>query len=171
MDITELSDAMHGPEGQLATGREIIPAEWTDYNGHMNVAYYVVAFDRATDAYKDQVGIDKGYRERTRHSTFAAELHVVYLQEVREGEEVYLTTYLLDWDAKRHHFIHSMWRASDNTLCATMEVMSLHINLEARKTAPWPSEISERLAAVHAEHQALPRPEQAGRKASLQRRG
>ena len=87
---------MHGPEGQLATGREIIPAEWTDYNGHMNVAYYVVAFDRATDAYKDQVGIDKGYRERTRHSTFAAELHVVYLQEVREGEEVYLTTYLLD---------------------------------------------------------------------------
>lgn len=153
--------------GQLPTGQETVLPEWTDYNNHMNVAYYVVAFDGATDAYKAHVGIDKAYRERTGYSTFAAELHVVYLQELRVGEEVDLTTYLLDWDGKRHHFIHSMWRRSDNALCATMEVMSLHIDLSARKTAPWPEDISRNLAALREQHAALPVPVQAGRIAGL----
>lgn len=153
--------------GQLPTGHETVLPEWADYNNHMNVAYYVVAFDAATDAYKAHVGIDKAYRERTGHSTFAAELHVVYLQELHVGEEVDLTTYLLDWDAKRHHFIHSMWRKRDGALCATMEVMSLHIDLAARKTAPWPEDIRFNLAALRERHSELSVPVQAGRIAGL----
>lgn len=150
-------------EKQLSTGHETVLPEWADYNGHMNLAYYVVAFDGATDAYKAHVGIDKSYRKRTGHSTFAAELHVVYLQEMMVGEEVDLTTYLLDHDAKRHHFIHSMWRSSDNALVATMEVMSLHIDLSVRKTAPWPDDIAASIAELRGRHALFDPPEQAGR--------
>ena len=106
-----------------------VAPEWIDYNGHMNVAYYVLAFDRATDRLFDYLGIGEAYRRATHHSVFALEAHVTYERELRQGEEFEIATRLIDADRKRLHLFHAMTRAKDNELSATIEVMGLHVDM------------------------------------------
>ncbi len=142
--------------------RERVLPEWIDYNGHMNVAYYVLAFDHATDAFFDFIGLDEDYRTTTGNSTFAVEAHVTYQREVAEGDEMQFTTQLLGYDEKRLHFFHHMYHAEQGFLAATAEWLSLHIDLDRRRVAPMPGAIAARLAEVHAAHKALPVPAEAG---------
>lgn len=150
------------PATPLSIFRANVAQEHIDYNGHMNVAYYVLLFDQATDAYKVHVGLDTDYRERTNCSTFAAELHVTYLKELKLGDPVRVETLLLNYDAKRHHFIHSMYNDNDGSCCALMEVMSLHVDLGSRRVKPFPEPILTRIHQLHEDHLAIPRPEQTG---------
>ena len=147
-----------------------IKPEWIDYNGHMNVAYYVLIFDQATDAYKYYVGINENYRQERNLSTFAAELHVTYLKEVHLNDTVDVKTQLIDHDAKRHHFIHQMFEQKSGDLCATMEVMSLHIDLATRRTAPFPTEVYDQISALMQSHARLPRPKQVGSVMGIRRK-
>ena len=147
--------------------REAVRPEWIDYNGHMNVAYYVLAFDHACDAFLDYIGMDEAYRERTGGTTFTVEAHVTYQREVAEGNPLRFTTQLLGYDAKRIHFFVQMYHADEGYLAATVEWLTLHVDLEARRVAPMPDEITSRLAEIHATHKALPRPPEAGRAVTL----
>lgn len=142
---------------------ETVIQDWIDYNGHMNVAYYVLTFDHATDAFLDFVGLDDSYRKRTSCSTFAVEAHISYQHEVGQGDELRFTTQLLGFDAKRIHFIHHMYHARDGFLAATNECMGLHVDLNTRRVSNFPKAIRERLKAVMDEHQKQPRPREAGR--------
>jgi len=156
--------------GPLRLFTSSVKPEYIDYNGHMNVAYYVLIFDEATDVYKNHIGIDANYRERTNCSTFAAELHVTYVQELHLGEKVRIETHLIDHNDKSHHFIHSMYREGETDLCATMEVMSLHIDLETRSVSPFPDEVQKKIAEVAAEHSQLELPRQVGRVMKVRKR-
>jgi acyl-CoA thioester hydrolase len=147
----------------LELHREQVHPEWIDYNGHMNVAYYVLAFDHATDVFFDFLGLDEDYRMTSGNSTFAVEAHVTYQREVAEGDELRFTTQLLGFDAKRIHFIHHMYHADQGYLAATAEWLSLHVDLEQRRVAAMPEAIAERLAEVHTAHGALPVPAEVGR--------
>jgi len=109
--------------------RDAVVPEWIDYNGHMNVAYYVLAFDRATDRLFDYLGIGEAYRRSTHHSVFALEAHVTYERELRQGDEFEIATRLIDADRKRLHLFHTMTRVKDNELSATIEVMGLHVDM------------------------------------------
>ena len=73
-------------DAPLRIHRETVRPEWIDYNGHMNVAYYVLAFDHAVDRFLELLNLGPAYRERTGCTTYALEAHVHYLQEVKEGE-------------------------------------------------------------------------------------
>lgn len=141
---------------------EVLP-EWIDVNGHMNVAYYVLAFDHATDLFFDYIGLDDSYRERTGGSTFAVESFVTYQREVVRGDPLRITTQLLAYDTKRLHFFHRMFHGTEGYLAATSEWLNLHINLNIRRVSPMPEEIQQRLAAIWAQHEALPVPEEVGR--------
>ena len=160
---------MHQNE-PLSIYSTVIKPEWIDYNGHMNVAYYVLIFDEATDAYKSYVGIDDDYRQKHNFSTFAAELHVTYIMEVHLNDTVDIKTQLIDHDAKRHHFIHQMIERNSGDLCATMEVMSLHIDLTTRRTKPFPAEVYDRISDLMKRHAALPRPKQVGSVIGIRRK-
>ena len=149
-------------DAPLSIYSTIIKPEWIDYNGHMNVAYYVLVFDQATDAYKSHIGIDESYRERRNLSTFAAELHVTYIKEVHLNDTIDIKTQLIDHDTKRHHFIHQMFEQKSGDLCAAMEVMSLHIDLATRRTAPFPTEVYDRISTLMQSHARLARPKQVG---------
>ncbi len=92
------------------TRLDILP-EWTDQNGHMNVAYYVLAFDRATDALYDELGIGWSYLDRTGRSTFTLAMNVDYLAEVFAGDGVRIVSRLIDCDHKRVHYFHEMHHA------------------------------------------------------------
>ena len=83
-------------------------------------------------------GID--YVKTRRHSCFTAEVHVRYLRELHAGDPVRVTFQLLDYDAKRMHYFEQLFHAGEGWVSATSENMSLHVDMEAKKTAPFPDE-------------------------------
>ncbi len=151
----------------LALYQTEVRPEWVDYNGHMNVAYYVLAFDFATDALFDFVGVGEDYGMRTDHALFAVEAHLTYQRELRAGEALRVTTQLLGFDDKRVHFAHRMFRAADGGLAATSEWLGLHVDRSARRATPLTADIAARLAAVRDAHADLPIPPEVGRAMSL----
>ena len=152
---------------RLHTAR-VLP-EWIDYNGHMNVAYYVLAFDHATDDFFDYVGLTEDYRSAHDASAFALECHVTYLRELHEGDAITITTQLLDHDAKRMHFFHFMHHGEQGHLVATSEWINTHVDTKARRSSPFGAPVLERLEAVMAAHAPLPRPEHQGRLIGISR--
>jgi len=137
---------------------------WIDYNGHLNMAYYNVLFDRAVDEAYELIGIGVDYVEKRRHSFFTAEVHLRYLRELHAGDQVRVTFQLLDFDSKRLHTFEQLFHADHGWVAATSENMSLHVDMAARKTAAFPPEVTRRLAQMKASHARLPRPEAAGRR-------
>jgi len=126
-----------------------VESNWIDYNGHLNMAYYNVLFDRAVDEVFELLSCGAGYVKRG-FSTFTAEVHLRYLRELHEGDPVRVTFQLLDYDAKRMHYFEQLFHAEEGWVSATSENMSLHIDMAAKKTAPFPPEVAERLAALMA---------------------
>lgn len=145
---------------------EVLPG-WIDSNDHMNLAYYVVLFDRATDAIYDAFGLGPGYKARTGCGTFAAESHNLYEQELRLGERVRVATWVLGADAKRLHLAHEMYRLSDNARAATQELLYLHIDLTRRRVAPWPEPVAATLQAFATLHASRQRPAWTGRRITM----
>ncbi len=145
------------------TYRDVVRSAWVDRNGHMNMGYYVVVFDFATDAWLDFIGLDTEHRRRRKIATFSLESHVIYAREVRGGDELRFATRLLDFDAKRIHYFHEMYQAREGYLAATNELMSLHVSQETRRSAPMAAAILERLAEIERAHDTLPLPPQVGR--------
>jgi acyl-CoA thioester hydrolase len=126
------------------TEGSVLP-QWIDANGHMNLAYYVVLFDQATDAIYDAIGVGQAYRDATGNSTFTAETHTLYEREVRVGERVRITSHLLGVDAKRLHYFHEMFHAEAGHRVAAQELMALHIDMSVRKVAPFPTDVHDRI--------------------------
>ena len=145
---------------------EVLP-EWIDANGHMNLAYYVVLFDYATDTLFDAIGIGRGYKDATNHGTFVAETHNLYERELLVGEQVRVSTQILGTDSKRLHLAHEMFSLAREGRAATQELMYLHIDLGARRVVPWLPEARERVAAAAAAHARLARPDWAGRRIAM----
>ena len=94
---------------------------WIDYNGHMNVGYYVVAFDMATDCLLDRVDLGAGHLDSRGGSTFTAEMNVSYIREVFQGAPLIFTTQVLGYDDKRLRYVHAMYHAEEGYLAATNE--------------------------------------------------
>lgn len=150
----------------IATGRVL--AEWIDINGHMNVAYYVLAFDRAVDTLWTELGITSEYIESSKCSTFAVECHVTYQAELREGEPYLITSQILAYDEKRIHQFQRMYHAEQKYLAATAEWMNLHVDLMSRRVSPWPRAILSALREFSRRQGILAAPAEAGQKMSIQ---
>ena len=153
----------------IGSHQETVQQQWIDYNGHLNLAYYVLIFDRASDKFLDAIGAGESYRNKTGNSSFALEMHVNYLHEVRLGQHLRVSTQLLDHDHKRVHLFHHMLLQSDNRLVATTELMLMHVTLADLRSSPWPPTVTERLATVTAKQKLSTWPPQAGRKIGIQR--
>jgi len=136
---------------------------WIDYNGHLNMAYYNVLLDRAVDEVFELLGCGLDYVKKYKHSFFTAEAHVRYLRELRAEMPVRVTFQLLDFDSKRMHYFEQLFHAGEGWVSATSENMSLHVDMEAKRTAACPDRILAALSRMKAAHVKLPRPEAAGR--------
>lgn len=139
-----------------------VKPEWIDYNGHMNVGYYHVAFDDASSPFFHWLGLSPEYRSRHQVSTFALETHLNFLREVKLGERLRFAARLLSHDAKRIHFFIEMLHADEGFLAATYESLSMHVDLRTRRTSPMAEVLQQRMRAVMTEHAKLPRPWQVG---------
>lgn len=142
---------------------ETVISDWVDYNGHMNVAYYVLVFDHATDVFLESIGMNSDLRESTGSSVFVAEAHVTYNDEVMEGDMVDVSSQIIGIDEKRLHLFHRMFRQSDGVLAATNELMILHVNLNTRSVGPFPDSVMLQLKDIWSTHTDFSRPDQLGR--------
>ena len=145
---------------------EVLP-EWIDANNHMNLAYYTVLFDYATDALFDAIGIGRQYKETTNYGTFAVETHNLYEHELLLGDRVRIATQILGIDDKRLHLGHEMFMLESGQRAATQELMYLHVDLAARRVVPFAPAVRERVAAAAAVHANLPRPDWASRRITM----
>jgi len=161
-----LTDLPLPPAPFLSSVMQIEP-QWIDHNGHLNMAYYNVMFDRAIDQMWLQLGMGLDYVKERHGSTFTAECHVRYLGEIHLGDPVQISVYLLGADEKRLHTFQELRHATEGWLSATSENMSVHIDMKARKVGPFPPDIGARIDAVLNTHAAVPRPEGIGRKVAM----
>ena len=149
----------------IASG-QVLP-EWIDINGHMNVAYYVLAFDLAVDTLWGQLGITDEYIETTQCSTFAVDCHVTYQAELKEAEPYVVTCQILAYDEKRIHQFQRMYHAEKEYLAATAEWLNLHVDLTSRRVKAFPQSILATLQAYTAAQGVLPKPDEAGKQMKI----
>lgn len=143
-----------------AEHRERVSPDWADESGVLAPAYAVVIFDRAIDVLYDGIGLGLAYRRATDCSTFTLETHMLQEQPVPAGAEVVVRNRILAIDAKRMHIAQEMFRPGQARRVASMEQLSIHVDLSLRRSAPFPS---ERLAEIRAAMRALAdRPELVG---------
>jgi len=150
--------------------RDVVRPDWIDYNGHMNMGYYLVVFDIASTPFFHFMGLTPEHRRGAGITTFAAESHIVFLREVREGDGLRFQSRLIGFDAKRIHFASRMLHDADDYLAATVESLSLHVDLATRRVAPMAASVVARLTEVKAAHDRLPPWGEIGRSVSLQAR-
>jgi acyl-CoA thioester hydrolase len=119
---------------------EKVIKEWTDYNGHLNVAFYVHVFDIAADIMLDNLKMGGASAKKDKKTTFVAEMYTAYKQEVKLGEEVETHLSYVDHDKKRIHYRLSMFHKEKKYLAATNEVLSLYVDLNQRKVVEFDAE-------------------------------
>jgi acyl-CoA thioester hydrolase len=143
---------------------------WIDYNGHLNMAYYNVLFDRCVDEVFELLGCGLAYVTERRQSWFTAEVHLRYLRELNANDPVKVTFQLLGHDAKRMHYFEQLLHAEEGWVSATSENMSLHVDMEQKRTTPVAEAVANSLARMMSSHAGLPRPPEAGRAIAMPRR-
>ena len=121
-------------------GNQIIKKEWTDYNNHMNMAYYVLVFDQTWETILNKFQMGELSAKTTNMSTMVVETHTTYNNEVKEGDEVEINLTFFDHDKKRLHYKMEMFEKSSKKLSATLEMLSLYIDLSKRKVAEFEDE-------------------------------
>ena len=123
----------------LLTTKKIIK-EWTDYNGHMNLSYYILVFDIGAEIILSKFKMGEHSAKTTKKSTMVVETHTTYNQEVKEGDEVDVFISYFDHDNKRLQYKLEMYDKAKNTLSATTEILALYIDLNIRKVAEFEPE-------------------------------
>uniref|UniRef100_UPI00211D1ED1 thioesterase family protein n=1 Tax=Streptomyces sp. rh34 TaxID=2034272 RepID=UPI00211D1ED1 len=149
------TDAEHTAAAEETTALPLVHRtvrpEWIDYNGHMSEAFYVLVFGYATDAMMIETGLHAGYRESTGCSLYTVESHLRYLRDVAEGAHLAVRTRLLGVDAKKARFSHELYVVGapdgvpepEAAPVATSELLALHVDQRAGRTAPFPDSVRE----------------------------
>jgi acyl-CoA thioester hydrolase len=125
----------------------VVRPDWVDNNGHMNMGFYLVVFDIATDQLWPRLGLGAPFRARGL-ATFAAEAWVNYVREVNEGMPLACTNEVLAHDGKRLLCLHRMHHATEGWLAAENEVLYLCVDMGQRRVTTWPEDILAGFAAL-----------------------
>lgn len=141
---------------------EVLP-QWLDADGHMNIAYYVLAFDRATDAFLDNLQLGRGYATETGCEVTVLEMNVSYKRGPQVGSVLHIDTQLLEYNDKKLRIIHQMFHETNGALVASNELLLLHVRQGNRQSCCFPPEVVDRLEEVSQYHFSLELPEDAGR--------
>jgi acyl-CoA thioester hydrolase len=156
-------------EGRFLAHRGQVQPQWADDNKHMNLAYYLVMFDAASDAMFEVLNIGVSYRYDADRTAFAAETHLVYEREMNVGDWANIFTTVLDVDEKRLHLAHEMYRDGDMARACLQEIMFINVNLTTRRAAFWGDEVMRGMVAVRDAHAMQPRPAKLGRSIGIRR--
>lgn len=115
--------------------------DWTDYNGHMNVAYYVLIFDLfGAEILMNRFHMGEESAKTSKKSTMVVESHITYNEEVKEGDEVDVNLLYFDHDKKRLQYKLEMIHKEKKYVASTIETLSLYVDLSLRKVAEFEEE-------------------------------
>jgi acyl-CoA thioester hydrolase len=148
---------------------QTVEDQWIDYNGHFNMAYYNVIFDRCGDEAFALLGLGPDYVKAAKCSFFTLEAHVTYVRELYAGDRVRVTLQLLDHDAKRAHYVQEMFHAGEGWLACVTENIVMHVDMAAKKSTPFPPDVLNKIKVMHAAHKHLAIPPQVGHKIGIPR--
>lgn len=146
-----------------------IEKEWIDYNGHLNMAYYNVIFDRGGDEFLAELGFGPSYAVERKLTIYTAEVHVCYVQELHLDDDVVVTSQLIDFDGKRLHTYNEILHR-DGWVAATAEVLSLHVDMSGPKVSPFPDDVLPKLESYKQAHARLPMPARVGRSIGIRKK-
>ncbi|MBD0865005.1 MAG: thioesterase family protein [Rhodobacteraceae bacterium] len=142
----------------FCSGLMIVKPDWIDYNGHLNMAYYNVLMDLASDEVLEMLGLGPDYRARTGCTTYSAEYRMQYKQELHAGDQVRVTLQLIDHSDRSFHFVQQLYH-TDGWLAARGEGLGLHVDQAGARVVPMPKDTLARMRALRAAHSTLPVPE------------
>ena len=126
------------------TKNQTVLGEWIDYNGHMNVAYYTLAFDKALDFFfEDVLNIGPSFVEKNKEGPFALKASYNYFSELLESESFFVDISILDFDSKRVHVFGEMRKDKSLELSAVFETVLMNMDLSARKVKQYPERVLE----------------------------
>ncbi|MEM7685477.1 MAG: thioesterase family protein [Pseudomonadota bacterium] len=154
----------------IRTQTREVPTEWIDYNGHMNVAYYLMAIDQALDEAFDAVGVGIDLVQKFGMGPMALVNTIHYLDELFAGQHYYCEAQLLDADHKRMHMFVTMHHVEKGTIAATYETLSMNVDLTARRSANYPDVVASRIQGLLEAHKDLPWPDQVGAGIGIRRK-
>jgi len=168
--ISEASSQLAAAIDGLDYSKFRVLPDYIDANGHMNVGYYGVLFDKASDL--PCAALDIGFPMIDRHqlTIFTIESHLTFQREILEGRPLQFTFQLLDHDAKRMHFFMTMRDADSEDISATQECMAMCVDMATRRSTSWPADAMGKLDLLAAVHGTRPRPTDAGRLIGIRRK-
>jgi acyl-CoA thioester hydrolase len=151
----------------LVAEQEVLP-DWIDYNGHMNVGYYGLAFDRAIDQLFDrELGSGEAFVRAAGQGPFVLQSSIQFLRELKQGQVFAVQFQLIDHDHKRIHFWAEIQVAGQT--CATQEVLAMNVDHASKRSTPFPDWLQLRLAQMQRDHAVLGRPAQLGASIGIRR--
>jgi acyl-CoA thioester hydrolase len=143
--------------------QQTVLAEWIDYNGHMNVGYYGIAFDKASDVvFSQHLGVGAEHVQAMGQGPYVLQAHQHYLNEMQLGEAFSVRFRLLDYDSKRLHFFADMVLAQSGIITATQELVVMNVDHQTGRSAPYPDWAIRRFERMQSDHSGLERPAQLG---------
>jgi acyl-CoA thioester hydrolase len=155
------------PDNGLCEHRVTVGRDWLDYNEHMNVAYYLKAFDDAGEGLTLVIGMGADYTRRTHNSWVALESHITFQNEALLGDELRIESRVLDFDDKKMHLYQEMYRGDE--LLATHEQLGLHFDTVARRASAFTPAVRAALEQLHEAQRQLARPVAVGRSIGIRR--
>jgi acyl-CoA thioester hydrolase len=129
-----------------------IPEYYLDSNGHMNMMYYTLVGNMGMGHFMESIGINRESFRAKQRGFFALKQIISYLHELREGDLVAVHTGLVNYDAKRLHFMHYVVCLTHNMVASVDERVAMYIDLNQRKSTTFEPEIMAGLERVHAQH-------------------
>jgi len=151
-------------------GRQAVAQDLAQLGDGLNMAYYNVLFDRAGDEAFAAVGLGPDYVKERNASFFTLESHNTYVRELHAGDSVRIETQFLDRDAKRVHYVQQMFHAEEGWLSCVTELIVMHVDMAAKKSAPFPPDVYEKIDKMYQAHTALPVPPQVGHRIGIPRK-
>ena len=148
---------------------ETIKEDWIDFNGHMNMAYYVLLFDQALTNFLDSLDLGRSYVRTSGKSLFALENHITYQHELKQGDPVCVHFQLLDVDSKFMHYFMRLFHKDAPTTAATMEQISLHVNMKTRMPTRFQEKNMTSLLKIQKDHEKYGKPREMGRSIAIKR--
>lgn len=142
--------------------------QWTDHNGHMNLAAYLALFDRCFARFCDRSGIGPQQMAHTQRTIFVAETHLVYLHELSRDEQVDVGLRILELGPRKMRTYLTMLRRDNGEPVAINEKLDLCVAMDTRRVTAFPPDVMALLAKIHARENKLPPPEFAGRRVQMQ---
>ena len=131
-----------------ATYRGTVYPWQCDHVGHMNIMWYAGKFDEANWNLFARIGLTPTYLRQSNRAMAAVQQNISYKRELLAGDIVEIRSVLLEIREKSIRFVHEMRNAETGEITANCEITAVHMDRQARKSAPFEDPIRRTAAKM-----------------------